>query len=88
MLASPLISIVTELDEPDIGRVTAARLYEWIWGGAVPDEEMNGASLHVGSPDEITPTRSETVTKTKDTVLCTALICHLQIESKSRLKNN
>ena len=39
--------------------------YEWMWGGAVLDEEMYGASLHVGSLDGITPTRSETITKAK-----------------------
>ena len=39
--------------------------YEWTWGNAVSDEEMNGASLHVGSLDGITPTRSETITKAK-----------------------
>ena len=31
---------------------------EWMWDGAVPDEEMSGASLHLESPDINTPTRS------------------------------
>ena len=49
----------------DVSPPPVLHYYEWMWGGAVPDEEMNVASLHVGSPDGITPTRSETITKAK-----------------------
>ena len=39
--------------------------YEWTRGDAVPDEEMNGASVHVESSNGITPTRSDDNIKAK-----------------------